>query len=158
MPTASPAFSSAQLLPGIWQIGATNIPLWLGGDRKDPTFSYQLKRADPLVLRDVVSWTTLDGVRKNSVGTDRQHGRTFVWRGRGVFGLFARRWSVSGASDDNNILAIRFSKSMARPAGVDIIVREGTGADALRATVSASSGLLGLAHEEFASLTWLHRD
>jgi hypothetical protein len=158
MPIATAAFPSAQLLPGTWRIGATNFPLWLRGDRQNPSFSYELKREHPLVLRDTVSWTTPEGERKNLVGTDRQRGNAFVWRGRGAFALLASRWSICGASADGTILGLRFSKSIATPAGVDIIVRQGTPAQALRATVSASSSLLGLENEEFASLTWLHLD
>jgi len=50
---------------------------------------------------------------------------------------------------------ISFSKSLATPAGVDVIVREGVEHPELRATIAHGSEEFGLTPEEFGSLTWL---
>jgi hypothetical protein len=170
MPFAPDAAALAALLPGTWHVGATNSPVWLGGDRLRPQLHYDLKTADPLVLRDVVSYTTARGVKKTIVGTDRlrrdrhavnqngvdQHdGNTFFWRGAGRLHFATRRWSVTGATEDSNILVIRFAKSMLTPAGVDVVVRDDTGSHAFRTQVAGLSESLGLSQGEFATLTWL---
>ena len=160
MPLAPDAIALAALLPGIWRVGATNFATWLSGDRLRPRFRYDLKTTDPLVLDDVVSFRTAHGVEKRIVGVDRLHldgtgVDTFVWRGAGLLRIVTSRWSVVGATEDSNILVIRFTKSLLRPAGIDVIVREGIDSHAFRTQVAALSEPLGLTHGEFASLTWL---
>lgn len=160
MPVAPDAIALAALLPGIWRVGATNFAMWLSGDRLRPQFRYDLKTTDPLVLDDVVSFMTAHGVEKTIVGVDRLHldgagGDTFVWRGAGLLSFVTSRWSVAGATEDSNILVIRFAKSLLSPAGVDVIVREGIDSHAFRTQVATLSESLGLTHGEFASLTWL---
>jgi hypothetical protein len=165
MPFAPDPAALAALLPGTWHVGASNSPVWLGGDRLHPQLRYDLKTADPLVLRDVVSYTNARGVKKTIVGTDRlrrdrhgvdQHdGNTFVWRGAGRLRFATRRWSVAGATEDSNILVIRFAKSMLTPAGLDVVVRDDTGSHAFRTQVAGLSESLGLTQGEFASLSWL---
>ncbi|MFM9918362.1 hypothetical protein [Lacisediminihabitans sp. H27-G8] len=155
MPLAPDAAALAALLPGTWRIGATNFPMWLRGDRLRPHFRYDLKTADPLVLDDVVGYTTADGVEKTIVGVDRMRYDGFVWRGAGLLRFVTSRWAVAGVTEDSNILVIRFAKSLLSPAGVDVVVREGSDSLAFRTQVAGLSESLGLTHEEFASLTWL---
>lgn len=155
MPLSTDAAALAALLPGTWRVGATNFPMWLGGDRLRPQFRYDLTSADPLVFDDVVSYTTSDGVEKTIVGVDRLHADGFVWRGTRLLSLVTSRWSAIGATEDSNILVIRFSKSWVSPAGVDVLVRDGTDSHAFRTQVAGLAESLGLTTGEFASLTWL---
>lgn len=155
MHTMSDAHSLARILPGTWRVGATNFPMWLSGDRNLPTFRYELTSSDPLRLSDAVSYSTRKGVRKSIVGVDRWSAHGFVWRGRGLLFPFTSHWSVAGITDDENILVIRFSKSLGTPAGVDVVVREGTDSHEFRTTVAGASTGLGVTGEEFASLSWL---
>jgi hypothetical protein len=155
MPLSTDAAALAALLPGTWRVGATNFPMWLGGDRLRPQFRYDLTSSDPLVFDDVVSYTTSDGVEKTIVGVDRLRGDGFVWRGSRLLSLVTSRWSVIGATEDSNILVIRFSKSLLTPAGVDVLVRDGTDSHAFRTQVAWLAESLGLTTGEFASLTWL---
>ena len=155
MPLATDAAALAALLPGTWRVGATNFAMWLAGDRLRLKFRYDLVSVDPLVLDDVVSYTTGDGVEKTIVGVDRLRTDGFVWRGKRLHSLVTTHWSVIGATEDSNILVIRFAKSRATPAGVDVLVREGTDSHAFRIEVAALAESLGLTHGEFASLTWL---
>ena len=148
----------ADVLPGTWTIAATNFPMWLVGDKIDPKFTYELISSDPLVLSDDVSYVQVDGdepQEKHILGQDTWNGEEFVWRGRKLLRLFASHWSVSGMSDDGSIAVIRFSKSLATPAGVDVIVREGVHHPELRAMIAYATEEFGLSPEEFGSLTWL---
>ena len=147
----------ARLLPGVWSIGATNFPMWLRGDRLGPTFGYELLRESPLTLRDTVSYFTREGEEKSILGVDRYRHGEFVWRGRGLLSLFRSRWTVAGIDDEERFAVIRFSKTLATPAGTDIIVPQGSDASELRRWVSESTDAVGLGHEEFASLAWLER-
>ena len=69
--------------------------------------------------------------------------------------LVARRWSVIGATEDSNILVIRFADSRSTPARIDVLVRDGLDSHAFRTEVAGRAESLGLSHGEFASLTWL---
>ena len=155
MPLTTDAAALAALLPGTWSVGATNSPMWLGGDRLRPQFCYELKSVDPLVFDTVVSFTRGDGIEKTIVGRDRFRGDGFVWRGSRLLSFVTSRWSVIGATDDSNIVAIRFTKSILSPAGIDVIVRDGMDSHAFRTAVAGLSESLGLTYGEFASLTWL---
>jgi hypothetical protein len=143
------------LLPGNWSVAASNFPLWLAGDRLTPSLTYAVRSADPLVLDEYVSYRTPSGAEKRILGRDKWAGDHFLWRGRGLFGLFSSRWSVVGVSDDGSVAVIRFTKSMATPAGIDIVVRDGAEQPELRATIAGASVDFGLTAEDFASLTWL---
>lgn len=149
-----------KLLPGTWIVAATNFPMWLNGERLHPRFSYGLVSSSPLVLSDEVSYETAETEKKPSetktiVGQDVFNHDEFVWRGKGVLRFFASHWSVSGASDDGNVVAIHFTKSMATPAGIDIIIRESVEVPELRALIARNTEQFGLSPEDFASLSWL---
>jgi len=144
----------ADLLPGTWTIQATNFPMWLTGEKLEPRFTYDLVSEQPLVLSDDVSYVEGDE-EKHILGQDTWSGDGFVWRGRKLLRLFASRWTVAGMSDDGTIAVIHFSKSLATPSGVDVIVRDGTAHPELRATIAHATEEFGLTPEEFGSLTWL---
>ncbi len=149
----------ADLLPGAWIVAATNFPMWLSGERRNPRFEYGLISREPLVLSDDVTYTTGPGKKageqKHILGRDTFHGEEFVWRGTGLLKLFTSRWHVAGVSDDGSIAAIHFSKSLGTPAGVDILVRDGSSVPELRAIIAHATDDYGLSLEQFASLTWL---
>jgi hypothetical protein len=144
----------ARILPGRWVIKATNFPMWLTGERRDPTFEYGLVRENPLTLSDRVAYVDEEGKPKSIVGTDRWNGRGFTWKLRGIGGLFVKsRWEVAGVRQ--GLAVIRFDKSIATPAGIDVVVGEGIDATELRSVIAADPASFGLSIEEFASLTWL---
>jgi hypothetical protein len=143
------------LLPGEWAVGATNFPMWLTGERLSPRFTYGLRRTSPLELDDRVSYLTRSGAAKSIVGVDRFSRGIFTWRGRALLKLFASRWAVVGASSAGDFVVIRFSKTLATPAGVDIVVRPGVDGHEFRTAVAAAPHDFGLTSEEFAGLTWL---
>lgn len=143
----------ADRLPGRWAIHATSFPMWLRGDRLDPAITYRVRRRDPLVLDDVVDYRHERRGPRRVVGRDRLRGDGFVWRGSGPLAVLRSRWRVTGV--DGPVLAIRFERSAATPAGVDVLVREGHRVRELRRTVAEGLDALGLTPEEFASLGWL---
>jgi len=147
--------TTAELLPGTWFIAATNFPMWLSGERREPRFTYELLSTDPLVLGDEVTYLTAEGEPKRIVGKDTWKHDEFVWRGKGLLKPFASHWHIAGAADDGTVLVIRFAQSLATPAGIDIVVREGTTHPELRKAVARDTDAFGLSPEEFASLTWI---
>jgi len=155
MSTAARDLELATILPGTWNVRATNFPMWLSRERKSPAMTYTLLTESPLTLRDDVSYFTRDNVEKHIIGTDKKAGAGFVWRGKGRLRLFSSRWAVIGANDDASVLAIRFDKTLATAAGIDIIVREGSEPRELRSLVARGTEMFGLTAEDFASLTWL---
>jgi hypothetical protein len=142
-------------LPGTWTVKATNFPMWLKGDKLNPTFSFGVVSEQPWVLTDTVRYTTEAGEQKSIVGIDRETTHGFVWRGKGLNRIFTSHWSVSGASPDGNVLVVRFEKTLVTPAGLDVIVREGVEVHELRATVARNTQHFGLEPEDLASLSWL---
>lgn len=128
--------------------------MWLSGERRSPKFSYGLVSSSPLVLTDDVSYETVSRDEKHILGKDTFSNGQFVWRGKGLLGLVSSRWSVAGARKDGTVIAIRFAKTIATPAGIDILVRDDADVEA-RALVAASSAEFGLTPEDFASLSWL---
>lgn len=145
----------ADLLPGTWTIAATNFPMWLTGERGEPRFTYGLVSRQPLVLSDEVAYLNAVGESKQIIGNDTWKGGEFVWRGKGILRLFTSRWTVAATSADGAVVVIRFSKSLATPAGVDILTREGATVPELRAMVAHATEEFDLTPEDFASLSWL---
>lgn len=143
-----------ELLPGTWAVSATNFPIWLSAERTNPTLTYELVANDPLTLAVDVSYRTAEG-EGHIVGRDRWRHDGFTRRGKGWSRFAGSRWNVVGASDDRSILTVRFAHSRAIPAGIDVLVREGSPHPELRATIARSTEQFGLTPEDFASLTWL---
>jgi hypothetical protein len=152
---APPTSALHEFLPGTWKVKATNFPMWLKGDKLSPTFTYGLVSEEPYVLTDDVSYQTVEGEEKHIVGIDRETSHGFEWRGKGFLKLFASHWSVSGANPDGTVLVVRFEKTLATPAGLDVIVREGIEIPELRTMVARNTQHFGLEPEDLASLTWL---
>jgi hypothetical protein len=156
MPSAPSSSDLARLLPGTWAISATNFPMWLTRERLSPTVTYELVSEDPLTLTDDVAFTTEAGEEKHILGVDRWNGEGFTWKGKKLLRFFPSHWSIIGMSDDETVLVVRFEKTIGTPAGIDIIVREGTTHPELRSLVAHNSVAFGLTAEDFASLTWQH--
>ena len=143
-----------RVLPGRWTVKATNFPMWLSGERREPTFEYVSLRDDPLVLADEVTYLDAEGKTKSIRGIDRWNGIGFTWKLNGLRGLFVKsRWEVAGVRQ--GLVVLRFEKSVVTPAGIDVLVAEGLDASELRSVIAADPASFGLSIEEFASLTWL---
>ena len=155
MPTIPTDSDLATILPGTWNVRSTNFPMWLTRERKSPRFTYTVVKENPLTLRDDVSYLTESNLEKHVLGTDKWAHEGFVWRGKGLLRFVTSRWSISGMNDESTVVAIRFQKSLASPAGIDILTREGVVVEELRSLVARNTEQFGLSAEDFASLTWL---
>ena len=145
----------AELLPGRWEILATNFPVWLLTAHINPSVEYELLNDDPLTLGSVIRFETEDGEEKAISGRSRWTGEDFIRRGTGLRRAMKSRWSVAGVSEAGHVVTIRTEKSMALPEGVTLIVREGIDTELLRAHVANNSARFGLTAEDFASLGWM---
>jgi hypothetical protein len=147
-------------LPGVWQIGATNFPMWVTGERIAPSFRYEILAKHPLKLCDTVTWLTPAGETRSIRGVDTWKENGFRWRGRKLLSLVSSRWSVASIDRAGTIAVIRFTRTRVTPAGIDIVIRKDEtvtpeGMRAVRATVAADPESFGVSTEEFAGLTWL---
>lgn len=150
-----PAPSSlADILPGRWAIRATNLVHWLSGERLNPIVELSLNSTAPFVLGELVEFVTNEGknrvVRSHSVWS----GDTFVTRKMGIHRPSARRWIVSGTSEDGNVIVVMHGSGGSATGGIDVLVREGSDADEVRALVAREAENFRLSLEDFASLSW----
>jgi len=115
-------------LVGTWFICSTNFPMWLKGDKLDPTFTYSTttKSASVPVLLDEVNYRK-KGELKTLTGYDYQekdNPSAFVWRGKGLLSLVRSHWRVALLDTNGQWAVIWFSKTFFTPEGVDIISRQ----------------------------------
>ncbi|GAB4010722.1 hypothetical protein GCM10028808_22440 [Spirosoma migulaei] len=116
-----------QALVGTWFICSTSFPMWLKGDKTNPTFTYAItdKKGETNVLLDTVKYQQ-KGELKTLTGFDYQvkaDSSAFVWRGKGLLGLVHSKWNVVLQDPDGQWAVIWFSKTLFTPEGVDIISR-----------------------------------
>lgn len=146
-----------RLLPGVWHLRATNLPMWLTGERLSPGFEYELASDDPLVLRVVASYRSPEGAEVKASGIARWKRDHFDSPGKGMRRMLSSRWSIAGASEDGTVVVIRFEKSTLSLDGLDVLVHADTEVAELRSMVAASTEQFGLSPEDFGSLSWLPR-
>lgn len=109
-------------LLGSWYIQFSDFPMWIKGDKKDPTFTYTLTNQED-IIDDTVSYTK-NGKNKTVKGFDKKiNNNEFIWQGYGLLRLFKSKWKVSYISEDKHIVIIEFEKSLVTPKGYDIISR-----------------------------------
>lgn len=116
-----PPFDAAQLA-GTWHVVATNFPMWLDGQKTNPTFHYGVLGDGK--LSDTVRYVE-DGAPGFIEGIDTQlgGGRGFRWRGTGLLVLFVSDWEVAAIDPAGEWAVVSFSKTLATPEGVDVIRR-----------------------------------
>lgn len=118
----------AQILLGTWFICSTNFPMWLKGNKTNPTFTYTAttKNSADSVLLDEVKYVK-KGETKTITGydyPDPNDSSAFVWRGKGLLRLAKSKWKVALKDPDGQWAVIWFSKTLFTPEGVDIISRD----------------------------------
>lgn len=114
-------------LVGTWFICYSNFPMWLKGDKTEPTFNYTITtRKGEKVLLDEVKY--LKNKRQKTITgydyQDEKDSTAFVWRGKGILGLLKSEWRVALLDPNGQWAVIAFSKTLFTPAGVDIISRK----------------------------------
>ncbi|MFM7021742.1 MAG: hypothetical protein ACKOXB_02105 [Flavobacteriales bacterium] len=117
------------ILTGVWFIVGTNFPMWLDGDKVDPSLTYTIaEKKDTTVLLDIVKYTE-KGKSKSIVGydyTDPEKEKAFIWKGKGALAFVKSKWEVKLMDDNGQWAVIWFSKTIFTPEGVDIISRKQT--------------------------------
>ncbi|MFD2936687.1 lipocalin/fatty acid-binding family protein [Spirosoma flavum] len=114
-------------LLGTWFVCSTNFPMWLKGDKTNPTFTYSItdKKGEITVLLDEVKYQK-KGKTKTLTGFDYQDqtdSSAFVWRGKGLLSLVRSQWKIVLQDPNGQWAVIWFSKTLFTPEGVDIISR-----------------------------------
>ena len=116
-----------QALEGKWYIILSNFPMWLKGDKTNPTFNYtQAEREGILGLIDEVKYTQ-NGRQKSINGFDKPlntENTSFEWRGNGLLSLLSSKWQILYLDTIENWAIIYFEKTLFTPKGYDVICRE----------------------------------
>lgn len=139
-------------LDGTWTIKGTTFPMWLSKKRKHPRITYKRTEKKTVELLDLVEYEA-NGKTKQIRGIDRLAGDQFVWRGVGMLRLLSSHWKVVTMKGD--LLVIRFEKSLVTPAGIDVLIKEGTEDPSLRQHVMENYESFGLTLKECKELQWL---
>lgn len=117
-----------KVLLGSWFIVSSNFPMWLKGNKENPTFNYSLVEGKKGVLLDEVKYHK-NGKQKTITGYDHQESTdslSFVWKGKGLLFIAKSKWRVAMIDPQGKWAVIHFSKTLFTPEGVDIISREKT--------------------------------
>ncbi len=114
-------------LAGHWYIVQSNFPMWLKGDKTNPTFRYTVAtQKGEQGLEDLVEYQQA-GKSKRIRGFDRvlnAEQTQFLWRGKGLLGLLTSVWSIVHLAPDHTWAIIAFEKTWFTPKGYDVIARQ----------------------------------
>lgn len=114
-------------LEGKWHILFTNFPMWLKGDKINPTFNYEISTKNgKRGLRDEVKYFQ-KGKIKSINGFDEplnENDLSFEWRGNGLLSVLTSRWKILYFNEQTNWAIIEFEKTLFTPKGYDVICRE----------------------------------
>lgn len=117
------------IIVGSWFIVQTSLPLWLKGDKLNPTLNYTLIQSKGKEqLLDVVKYTN-NGKQKTITGYDTidpTNPNAFSWRGKGWLSLFTSQCEIRLIDPNGQWAVSWFSKTPFTPEGVDIISRTPT--------------------------------
>lgn len=148
-----------ELLAGTWYIHYTNFPMWLKGDKLQPTFNYSIsERNGKQGLNDVVRYTK-NGKVKEIVGFDTPlnvENTSFKWRGKGLLALFVSKWDIKYYDEEHDWALIYFSKTLATPDGYDVITRKPQLDAEQEAAIHAKLMALGL-YDELTQLFFVKK-
>ncbi|MHC5227745.1 hypothetical protein ACYSNW_05630 [Enterococcus sp. LJL99] len=140
-------------LEGTWHIIATTFPMWTSGNRIHPQITYEKMKSSPLTFKDTVCYKQKNRL-KTIIGIDTLEENEFIWRGAGLLKLLKSKWTVIYI--DEQVLIIKFAKSLVTPAGVDILINENTNVT-INQTYIQEKYQAYLSKELFAELTWLEK-
>lgn len=142
-------------LEGTWEIKATTFPMWLSGKRKQPRITYKLTNKTRVEFLDIVEYE-VKGHTKKIRGLDCLKKGRFIWRGLGLLKILSSQWEVVTMKDD--ILIIRFEKSLLTPSGIDILVRKGKNITDFQDKVEYTYENIGLRAEEKVKIKWIEKN
>lgn len=145
----------SEVLPGRWQILASNLLHWLNGERVNPVVELSVTSSEPLVLGEKVQFATNGGKHRVVLSRSIWSGRDFVTRKLGIR-AGGRRWTVHGTSVGADVIVVRHGsgRSMGGGSGIEVLAREGVDVSDVRARVAHDADNFALSLEDFASLNW----
>lgn len=131
-------------LAGTWLIHSTNFPMWLKGDKTNPTFNYTVTtdKDGAEILLDEVKYQK-DGKTKTITGydyPDEADAMAFVWRGKGVLGLVKSHWRIALLDTEKQWAVVVFESTLFTPSGMDVIGRKALSADTFVAIKAMMKG------------------
>jgi len=116
-------------IAGKWHVVETNFPMWLKGDKLNPTLNYTMVlRSDQEVLLDEVKYEQ-SGKIKTISGydyPDTENPNGYIWQGKGLLYFFKSKWEIILADPHKQWAVSWFSKTLFTPEGVEIISRTAT--------------------------------
>lgn len=116
-----------QAIEGKWYIILSNFPMWLKGDKTNPTFNYKVAEKDGVKgLTDEVKYIQ-NGRQKSINGFDKSlnsENTSFEWRGNGLLSLLSSKWQILYLDTAEHWAIIYFEKTLFTPKGYDVICRE----------------------------------
>jgi hypothetical protein len=110
-------------LVGRWHIIFTDFPMWLAGDKTEPTFNYGLEGDG---LSDSVQYlkdSQPDSIKGHNTPLNSQN-TSFQWRGRGLLWLISSHWDLKYVSPDRQWAVVHFGSTLFTPEGHDVIHRQ----------------------------------
>lgn len=112
---------------GSWYINMTNFPMWLKGDKTNPTLNYKVgQRGNTNGLEDEVIYLE-NGKQKSISGFDKplnENKTKFIWRGNGLLWLLSSKWDIVYLDREKQIAITHFEKTLFTPEGVDVISKK----------------------------------
>lgn len=119
-------FIPLEKLAGKWHVAMTNFPMWLKGDKTNPTFNYSLENKGRVTgLKDEVTYLQ-NGRSKTIRGfdtPDHEKNSAFVWRGKGLLSILSSKWKILFFSEEEGWALIFFERTSFTPEGFDVITR-----------------------------------
>lgn len=117
-------FLSLDALAGTWYVHYTNFPMWLKGNKREPSFHYRIVAGvDGPEFEDMVFY--VQGIRQKRIkGRDKPLNKEctrFEWRGSGLMSVLRANWEWIYIDDDFALLF--FERTLFTPKGYDIIAR-----------------------------------
>jgi len=113
-------------LAGKWHVVMSNFPMWLKGDKTQPTFNYSLKtKGNVAGLKDEVTYQQR-GKQHSIHGfntPDHEKNTEFVWRGTGLLSFVSSKWKILYFSEAEGWALIFFERTRFTPEGFDVITR-----------------------------------
>ncbi len=143
-------------LEGKWFINQSNFPMWLKGNKINPTFNYTLieKNGKPNLL-DEVQYSKKSKT-KSIIGNDKplnENNNSFVWRGKGLLAFVKSKWNILYINPEKQWMVIHFQKTLFTPEGYDVVSRSKTLEGELLIGVEQKLNELGI-----TGLTTIHQE
>lgn len=115
------------ILSGTWFIISSNFPMWIDGNKTNPTFNYTIaEKNGKTFLIDEVKYSK-NGKTKTINGFDYinpNNDKAFTWQGKGFLAIAKSHWEIKLIDEKNEWAVIWFSKTLFTPEGVDIISKK----------------------------------